>query len=261
MDLGLKGKVVLITGGSKGIGLACAQQFCTEGARVAIASRDRANLDKAKAALKAQGHDVVAIVADLTRPADAKAMVADAERALGPIDILVNSAGAAKRHAVEDLDAEAWASAMNAKFFTYIHTMDAIRPGMIARKSGAVVNIIGMGGKSANPTHLAGGAANAALMLVSTGLAAALAPHGIRVNAINPGATDTERVKQALRVESKVSGVSEDEIRKRQGTRLPMGRIATPDEVAAVTLFLASKQASYVTGATIPMDGGSTTVI
>lgn len=261
MDLGLKGKVVLITGGSKGIGLACAKAFGDEGAKVSIASRDAANLEKARAELKAAGIDVHTFVADLTDPAQAHAMVAAAEKALGPVDILVNSAGAAKRHALEDLDSAAWKSSMDAKFFTYVHAMDAVRPGMIARKRGNIVNLVGMGGKNASTTHLAGGAANAALILVSTGFANALARHGIRVNVINPGSTETDRVKAALKVEAKAQGVSEDEVKRRQAERLPLGRIATPEEVANVTIFLASNKASYLNGVSIPMDGGATTVI
>ncbi len=111
----------------------------------------------------------------------------EVERDIGAIDVLVNSAGAARRSAPADLDAAAWHAAMDAKYFSYIHPLDAVLKRMAARGRGAVVNIIGSGGKVANPVHLPGGAANAALMLASTGLAAAFAPKGIRVNAINPG--------------------------------------------------------------------------
>ena len=100
-------------------------------------------------------------------------MIATAEAELGPIDVLVNSAGAARRYAPADLDADAWHAAMDAKYFSYIHPMDAVLKRMVARGRGAIVNIIGMGGKVANPVHLPGGAANAALMLATTGLAAA----------------------------------------------------------------------------------------
>jgi len=261
MDLGLKGKVVLITGGSKGIGLACARAFAAEGAKVAIASRGQANLDTAKAELAKEGVQVVAVQADLTKDTDAKAMVAAVEKALGPIDVLVNSAGAAKRHAIEEYDASAWQQGMNAKYYPYIHTMDAIRPGMLARKRGAIVNIIGTGGKRAQATHLAGGAANAALMLVSVGMASAFARHGIRVNAINPGSTYTGRVQQSIVLQAKEANISEAEALKRSEASIPMGRYGKPEEVAAVTVFLASDQASYVTGAVIPMDGGSLPVI
>lgn len=261
MELGLKGKVVLITGGSKGIGFACARAFVAEGARVAIASRNQQNLDSAKEDFAKEGVDMMAIRADLTQAADAKAMVAATENALGPIEILVNSAGAAKRHAIEEYDAAAWQQGMSAKYFPYIHAMDAVRPSMIARKRGAIVNIVGIGGRRAQTTHLAGGAANAALMLVTVGLANALGRYGIRVNAINPAATYTGRVQQAIRLEAKEKNITEAEALMRSEASIPLGRYCKPEEVAAVALFLASNQASYVTGAVVPMDGGAVPVI
>src|ERR1700674_2431414 len=117
MNLGLEGKVVLITGGSKGIGLACARAFAGEGARVAIASRSQDNLDRARELLAKDGLRVSALRADLAKPEDAQALAAAVHKSLGAIDVLVNSAGAAKRHLVDDLDAEAWHQGMNAKYF------------------------------------------------------------------------------------------------------------------------------------------------
>ena len=261
MELGLEGKVVLITGGSKGLGLACARAFAAEGAKVAIASRGQDNLDRARDALGKEGFRVVAVRADLTRAQDASALVATVERQLGPLDVLVNSAGAAQRHTMDEYGEEAWHQGMNAKYFPYVNAMDAVRPGMITRGRGAIVNIIGIGGKLASPTHLSGGAANAALMLVSAGMANALGRNGIRVNTINPGPFFTDRVKRSLQIESKVQGVDEDEALKRNQARIPLGRYGRPEEVAAVALFLASEQASYVTGAIIPMDGAALPVI
>jgi NAD(P)-dependent dehydrogenase (short-subunit alcohol dehydrogenase family) len=261
MDLGLAEKVVLVTGGSKGIGLACARAFLAEGARVAIASRNVENLQRAGEMLREARSRVVAVQADLTDPAAAREMVADVEGALGPIDVLVNSAGAAKRHAVESYDAEAWRQGMAAKYFPYVHALDAVRPGMIARRRGAIVNIIGAGGRRAVATHLSGGAANAALMLVTVGLAQALGPYGIRVNGINPGPVFTERVQHAAALEATTSGTTAAEIIERQQAGVPLGRFGWPEEVAAVAVFLASDRASYVHGAIVPMDGGAVPVI
>ena len=261
MKLSLEGKVVLITGGSKGLGLSCASAFAGEGARVAIASRRQENLDSARQTLAKEGFEVVATRADFSVPQDARAAAATTEGLLGPIDVLINSAGAAKRFPADTLTAEAWHQGMNSKYFPYIHAIDAVRSGMVERKRGAIVNIIGMGGKSASPMHLSGGAANSALMLVTVGWASILGKYGIRVNGINPGNTLTERLHEALKLDAQVQGITEAEALKRNEERLPLGRVARPEEVAAVALFLASDQASYVTGAIIPMDGGRLPVI
>jgi NAD(P)-dependent dehydrogenase (short-subunit alcohol dehydrogenase family) len=261
MDLQLRDRIVLVTGASKGIGFACAQAFAREGARVAIASRSRANLDAALARLAGTAHVVSAFVADLVHAAEARTMVDDVEANVGPIDVLVNSAGAARRYPPDDLDARAWHDAMDAKFFSYIHPTDVVVKRMAARGSGCIVNIVGMGGKVANPVHLPGGAANAALMLATAGLAAAYGPKGVRVNAINPGGTLTGRVHEGLAAEAKMTGLAADAILAQQQARIPLRRLGTPEEVAEVALFLASRQASYVTGAIVPMDGGAGAVI
>jgi NAD(P)-dependent dehydrogenase (short-subunit alcohol dehydrogenase family) len=261
MDLGLAGRVVAVTGASKGIGLACAAAFLAEGARVALISRSRANLDAALAGLPASAHPPLTVVADLVDAAAALAAIDAIEARLGPIDVLVNSAGAARRYAPADLDAAAWHAAMDAKFFSYIHPTDIVIRRMAARGRGAIVNIIGAGGKVANPVHLPGGAANAALMLATTGLAAAFGPNGVRVNGINPGGTLTGRVQEGLAVEAKMTGLAPDELLARAQAKLPLGRLGTPEEVARVALFLASDQASYVTGAIVPMDGGANPVV
>jgi NAD(P)-dependent dehydrogenase (short-subunit alcohol dehydrogenase family) len=124
-----------------------------------------------------------------------------------------------------------------------------------------VVNVIGMGGKVAVPYHLPGGAANAALMLASVGLASVYGPQGVRVNAINPGATMTERVEEALTLEAKLRGQTRDEVLREGQAKVPLRRYASADDIAQVAVFLASDRASYVTGAIVPMDGGLTAVI
>jgi len=251
MDLELKGKTVVITGGSKGIGLACARLFLDEGARVGIVSRDQANIDRAKAELPSLfGH-----AADLVDAEKAAQMVAVMEKTLGPIDILVNSAGAAKRVPPDELNPVHWRVSMDAKFFTYINAMDPMVKLMGQRGSGVIVNVIGAGGKVASPTHLGGGAANAALMLATAGLGNAYAGKGVRVVGINPGFTDTERVAEGLKAEARMTGLSADEVRQKSVERIPLGRIATPEEVANAVLFLASSKASYITAVNINMDG------
>jgi len=261
MDIDYTGRGVVVTGGSKGIGLACARAFAAAGARVAIVSRSRANLDAALATFERSVHAPASIAADLVDADAAQRAIGECEAAIGPIDVLVNSAGAAKRYAPDDLNAAAWHAAINAKFFTYIHALDATLARMIARGRGAIVNIIGSGGKVASPVHLPGGAANAALMLATVGLAAAYGPRGIRINGINPGQTMTGRVQEGLAAEAKMTGRSADELLAAARERIPLRRIGTPEEVAHVALFLASDHASYVTGAIVPMDGGAGSII
>lgn len=261
MDLGLGGKVVLVTGGSKGIGLACVRSFAAEGAKVAITSRGAANLAAAAQALQADGIDVVTVAADLVDAAQAHAMARTVEAALGPIDILVNSAGAARRTPPSELTAEHWHAAMDAKYFTYIHAIDAVLKGMAARGAGVIVNIIGMGGKVAGPTHLPGGAANAALMLASAGLANAFARQGVRVNAVNPGLTVTERMQEGFEADARQSGKTLAEILQQRTAAMPLGRIAVPEDVADLVVFLASRRASYVSGAVISLDGALTPMV
>jgi NAD(P)-dependent dehydrogenase (short-subunit alcohol dehydrogenase family) len=261
VNLGLKGKVVIVTGGSKGIGLACARAFLMEGGRVAIVSRSPANLDAALRDLAAPADDLIAIPCDLIGRAVANAMVAEVEQHLGPVDVLVNSAGAAKRYLPEDLSPEAWHAAMDAKYFTYIHAMDAVLSAMGKRGKGVIVNIIGMGGKVATPIHLPGGAANSALMLATVGLANVYGPKGVRINAINPGPTITGRVREALKLEGERRGLSEDEVLAQLQAKVPLKRYAAPEDIANLTLFLASEKASYITGAIVPMDGGSNPVL
>lgn len=265
MDLQLQDQHVLITGGSKGIGLACARAFLQEGARVSLVSRDRANLEAAQRSLAAGQPMAVQRIglqaADLKDPDSALAALEAAEAALGPVQVLVNSAGAARRTPPDELTPAAWHAAMEAKYFTYIHMIDPAVKRMAARGRGAIVNVVGAGGKVASPIHLAGGAANAALMLASAGLAAAYAPRGVRVNAINPGLTLTERLQEGLKADAKLQGIGAEEALARATARLPLGRIATPEEIADAVLFLASPRASYITGAILAMDGAVTPMI
>ena len=257
MDLQLRDKIVLITGGSKGIGLACARGFLAEGAVLAIASRSETNLANARRILGT----TLTIAADLIDERAAAGVVDAVERELGPIDVLVNSAGAARRTPPGDLTPQAWRAGMDAKYFTYINVIDPVVKRMAARGKGVIVNIIGSGGKVAGATHLAGGAANAALMLATVGLANVYAPKGIRVVGINPGLTRTDRVAEGLKAEARLQGVTEADALQRTIDRVALGRLAEPEEVANVAVFAASARASYLTGVVITMDGASSPIV
>ncbi len=257
MQLGLEGKSVLVTGGSKGIGLACAKAFMSAGARVAICSRDQANIEAALTTMPgARG-----FTADLTEAAAAAAVLARVEADQGPLDILVNSAGAAIRVPPAELTPAAWRAAMDAKFFTTINVADPAVKAMAARGRGVIVNIIGAGGKTASATHIAGGAANAALMLATAGLALAYAQTGVRIIGINPGLTETGRVTQGLEAAARLAGISPEQARANSLKAIPLGRMAKPEDIANMALFLASDRASYVCGTIITMDGLQSPII
>jgi len=289
MELELKGKRVLITGASKGIGLACAAHFLREGAQVCIVSRQQKHLDEAMAHLQQQrplnaneqssirANEQSSIrekeqssveclppihrCADLCDASQAQALVAELERIWGAIDILVNSAGAARRTPAAELSAQAYADAMQAKYFSYTNVIDPCIKAMASRGHGVIVNVIGAGGKVASPIHIPGGAANAALMLVTAGLANAYAHQGVRVVAVNPGLTLTARLEEGLVADARAQGITAEEAQRRATAKIPMGRIAHPDEVADTVVYLASARASYVTGVSIAMDGSTTPLI
>ena len=261
MDLQLQGKHVLITGGSRGIGLACAREFLREGCKVSLIGRDEKRLQEALAGLAVEARRSAGFPADLRDPAAAVRAVDAAEAQLGAIDVLVNSAGAAKRTSFAELEAQAWRDARDSKFFTYVHATDPVVKRMGARGTGAIVNVIGMGGKVATPTHLPGGAANAALMLVTAGLAAAWGPRGVRVNAVNPTLTFTDRLAEGLAADARQRNTTAEEALRQAQQKMPLGRLAQPEEVAAAVVFLASPRASYISGAILSVDGATSPLV
>jgi NAD(P)-dependent dehydrogenase (short-subunit alcohol dehydrogenase family) len=166
------------------------------------------------------------------------------------IGVLVNSAGAAKRTPPDELTPASWRAAMDAKYFSYINAIDPLMKRTARRGQRVIVNIIGAGGKLASPTHLAGGAADAALMLVTAGLANAYAGRGLRVVGVNPGLTETGRVAEGMESSARLAGTSIAEARRRSIESIPLARMALPEEIANAVAFLASHKASYITGVT-----------
>ncbi|MEP7456281.1 SDR family oxidoreductase [Phyllobacterium sp. SB3] len=254
MDLDLKGKIVLVTGGSKGIGFSCARLFASEGARIVLSSRSQANLDSALVQLP----DALGFAADLSLEDQALEVVEKIERDIGPIDILVNCAGAARRTPASDLTPALWRSAMDAKYFSYINVIDPVVKRMAVRGAGVIVNVIGSGGKIASPTHLAGGAANAGLMLATVGLAKAYAEQGVRVVGINPGLTETGRVAEGMKAEAALAGTTVEDALANALKRIPLGRT---EDIAQFVAFLSSPRASYITGVIVNMDGAQSSTI
>lgn len=250
-------KIVLVTGGSKGIGFACARQFMSEGARVVISSRSQSNIDTALSELPG----AVGIAADLSDEASAAELIRRVEAEIGAIDVLVSSAGAAKRSPPDDLTPAFWRAAMDAKFFSTINVVDPLVKRMAGRGRGVIINIIGAGGKVANPVHLAGGSANAALMLATAGLGNAYASTGVRVLGVSPGLTQTGRVSEGMAADARHSGITVDEAIERSVQNIPIGRMAEPEEVADLVLFLASDKARYLTATTVTMDGAQYPVV
>lgn len=257
MDLQLKDKHVLIAGGSRGIGYACAEEFLREGCVVSIVGRDVARLDSACTRLNPDGKRVGGFGADLSDAGAALQAINQAEQKFGPVDVLVNSAGAARRAPFAELHPEDWEAAMRAKFMTYINMMDPVIKRMGARGTGVIVNVVGQGGKVPISTHLPGGAANAALMLASAGLALAYAPLGVRVNALNPSRTSTERLKEGIEAEARQKNVSPEAVLAEAQSKLLHGRLASPEDIAAAVVFLSSPRAGYISGTVLSVDGGS----
>jgi NAD(P)-dependent dehydrogenase (short-subunit alcohol dehydrogenase family) len=188
-------------------------------------------------------------------------MIEAVESVVGQIDVLVNSAGAARRTPPNELTPATWRAAFDAKFFSYVNVIDPMVKRMAARGRGVVISVIGGGGKVASPTHIAGGAANAALMLATAGLGAAYAGKGVRVVGVSPGLTETDRVAEGLAADARLSGISVEEARQRTVALIPIGRPASPSEIADTVLFLASPKASYVTGVTLSVDGAQNPVV
>ena len=195
-------RVVLIAGGSGGIGRACAARFLAAGDSVTIVGRSIASLEDAQDYLtkltSTQGK-LLAIQGDLSHADQAEKIAAEANSKSGRIDILVNAAGAAPRSPKQETNPETWELGMRLKFFPIIFLTHFVLPFMLARKNGAIVNIIGMGGRTPRAGHLVGSAANAALINATKGLAAQYAPFGVRINGINPGITQTPRTLRRFR--------------------------------------------------------------
>ena len=252
MDLNLRGRRALVTGASKGIGLAIAKALAAEGCDLLLVARTQSALDKAAADIRAQhGVAAVGLAADLSSGAGAKAVAA----ACGDVDILVNSAGAIPRGTLAEIDEDRWRAAWDLKLFGTINLTREIYRSMCERGRGVIVNIAGIAGERPDAYYIAGSCANAALIMFSRSLGGDSIRHGVRVLAVNPGPVETEKlIADTQRLAAEKLG---DAGRWREVMAgLPMRRAATPEEVSAMVAFLASDRCSYVSGSSISIDGG-----
>ena len=257
MDLQLKGKTALVTGGSEGIGRAIAAVLASEGVDVAICARRREPLEAtAKELTKATGRKIVAIPADLTKDADAANFVRQAAEALGRVDIMINNAGAAPGGVIETLTEDDWYQALQLKFMGYVRCLRYSIPIMVKQGGGRVVNLIGNDGIKPSYWEVAPGAANAAGQNLTKALAGQYGKHGISFVAVNPGPVRTERWDGLVKAMSRDMKISYEEADTLAPSAIPMGRIAEPEEVANLVAMMASPLTHYVNGTMIEIDGG-----
>ncbi len=254
MQDGLEGKVALVTGASRGIGQAIAARLVAAGMKVALVARTRSELDAHAARL---GPGAFAHAADL-REAAACVGAVDATLAhFGHLDLLVNNAGATKRGPFADLADADFFDGFALKFHAAVRLTRAAWPALRAR-GGAIVNIIGAGGKTPAPDFTVGGPVNSALMNFTKAMAQLGIREGVRVNAINPGSIETQRLTGRLEAAARAANVSLDEARRRNLADLGVARFGAPAEIAEVVAFLAGARASYMQGALVDVDGGVT---
>ncbi|MFN0089568.1 MAG: SDR family oxidoreductase [Acidimicrobiales bacterium] len=257
MDLALGSKRCIITGGSKGIGAACADLLAAEGARVAIIARGAADLEATAAELTARhGEKVAWVAADLSSAEGVEAGVGGAIEALGGVDCLVNNAGSSKAGPLDTLSDDDWYAAIDLKLMGYVRAMRHVLGPMRAQRSGRIVNIAGAAARNASAGYVLG-CFNAALQHVTRSVAELVAAEGITVNVINPGPIATERWDEMVAVQAAASGVSLAEASAKAARSLPVGRVGQPVEVADMVAYLCSDRSGFQTGGSLLIDGGA----
>ena len=248
MDLHLKNKIALVTGGTKGIGYAIAKGLIIEGTQVIISSRDRTNLNKAIDSLQDLGGKVAGITADVTKPNDIEELIKYTKSNFGSPDILISNAGGPPTGKAANLDDAAWERGYNLTLMANVRLTRTILSDMQAKGWGRIINITSSSIKQPIPNLTLSNSFRAAVTGFAKTLSTEVAADGITVNNVAPGHTATQRSEELYSSEAKRNAVIES---------IPAKRFATPEEIAAVAVFLASEQASYITGQTIVVDGGS----
>lgn len=248
----LHGRIALVTGSSQGIGLALARGLAEAGSRVILNGRDAARLEAARAALAAEGHQADALAFDVTDEAAVDSAIAQAERDIGPIDILVNNAGMQFRTSLEDYPLEKWRELMRVNVESAFLVGRAVARRMISRHAGKIINICSVQSELGRPSIAPYTATKGAIKMLTKGMCADWARHGLQVNAIGPGYFKTP-LNQAL--------VDNPEFSAWLEKRTPAGRWGDVEELTGAAIFLASDASSFVNGHILYVDGGITSVL
>ncbi|MBZ5617080.1 MAG: SDR family oxidoreductase [Acidobacteriia bacterium] len=256
MDLGLRDRIALVCASSKGLGRAAAEGLAKEGAKVAICARSAELLVVAAEEIhKRTGADVLPSVADLGSERDVERLVSNVERKWGSVEILVNNAGGPPSGPFENHSFEDWDRAIQLNFLSAVRLCRLVVPRMKEKRWGRIINITSITVKQPVEGLILSNAVRAAVVGFAKSLANELGPFGILVNNVCPGYTRTDRVVRLAEAQAN-TGRSLGEIYQTWEKQIPLGRLAEPDEFASLVTFLASERASYITGATIPVDGG-----
>lgn len=257
MDLSLEGKIALVTGASTGLGYATALALAQEGARVAINSRSQENLDSAARKIeKETGIIPLTIVGDLSQEGVPEKIVQEVCSRLGPINILVINAGGPPPGQFLQHEKETWRKSTCLTLYSAIDLSRAVIPNMKNMRWGRIIFITSVAVKQPLEDLIISNTLRAGVTGFAKSISNELAPFGITVNTVCPGYTDTDRLKSLAGNQSKAQGISIENVYKKWTDNIPMGRVGEPKELAGLILYLSSERASYITGASIAVDGG-----
>lgn len=257
MNLGLKDKVALIAASSKGLGRASAEAIAQEGAKITICARNEEALKAAQEEIMAAtGAEVLAVVADMSVPSDIQNLVEQTVEHFGGLHVLVCNAGGPPAGYFPDFDDAQWEAAFNLSMMSTVRLIRAALPHMQAAQWGRIINVTSISVKQPVDNLLLSNSIRASVHGMAKTLANQVAKDGITINNVMPGYTQTDRVNQLVAVSAEKMGKSEAQVLANIAKPIPMGRIGQPEEFGAVVAFLASEKASYVTGLSIPVDGG-----